>query len=520
MKILIWIVAILLFIIIAVTVTAGSWVRGKIETAFNDANQDLTLKIAKVHLSMIKSRIEIEGATISSRQDHGDDRKIAMEMATLKIRGIDLVETIFNRSIDIGEVIISGLNIQAKGLLFRKTKPLVVSPVNIRIGRLLFEKVNLVMGSASNAQSLSIHGGVLNIFNLLVVKQDTISLSLIKVFDFDVKQIVTISADSMYTISACGMSYSANPNTLGVKTFSIQPNYSKYKFTSRFEYQKDRFEGSFSDMYIHDFNTSDFFKSGSLISPYIEIGKMDLKVFRDKRKKIRHVRKPVLQEIIYNYPGTVRIDSIAIITGNVVYTEHGSEANEPGSISFDEIKAGIFNITNDTLTKADGASLVLKGNAFLMGKGKLTILLKAELFNSHNPFSLEGTLSGLEAKELNPILEKSAFIYVTSGKIDRMNFKFSANNIKSSGKMTLLYHGLDIAVKNKLTDDTTAFRERFISFMVNRKLLDSNPLPNEQVRKGTIYYVRDPEKFLFGYCFRSILSGIKSSLVKSTGFFD
>ena len=113
------------------------------------------------------------------------------------------------------------------------------------------------------------------------------------------------------------------------------------------------------------------------------------------------------------------------------------------------------------------------------------------------------------------MLEKNAFIYVTSGKIDAMNFSFTANNTKATGKMIMLYHGLDIAVKNKRTDDTTAFRERLISLIAKRKVLDSNPIPNEDVREGIIDYERDPERFLFNYCFKSILSGIKSSLVKS-----
>jgi hypothetical protein len=45
--------------------------------------------------------------------------------------------------------------------------------------------------------------------------------------------------------------------------------------------------------------------------------------------------------------------------------------------------------------------------------------------------------------------------------------------------------------------------------------MDSNPIPGKNVREGIIDYDRDPERFLFGYCFKSILSGIQSTLVKS-----
>ena len=225
--------------------------------------------------------------------------------------------------------------------------------------------------------------------------------------------------------------------------------------------------------------------------------------------------KPAFQDMIYNYPGTIQIDSIGLLDGNVTFTVHAEEANEPGSISFNEINAKLYKITNDTIYRTETAFLELKADALLMGKGKLTILLKGRLFDRNNTFSLNGTLSDLEANELNPILEKSAYIYATTGTIDAMNFSFSADNINAIGKMTMLYHGLDITIKNKRTDDTTAFKERFISYVANRRVLDSNPVPGEKVRDGIIYFDRDPERFLFHYCFRSILSGITSSLAKS-----
>ena len=194
---------------------------------------------------------------------------------------------------------------------------------------------------------------------------------------------------------------------------------------------------------------------------------------------------------------------------------HAEEANEVGTINFNEINAEIYNITNDSVYKTRNDSIRLIGDALLMGKGRMTILLKASIFDSQNRFTLDGTLSAMEAEELNSILEKSAYIYATSGKIDSLNFSFIANNNKATGNLTMLYHGLEIAVKNKQTDDTTAFRERFISYIANIKVMDSNPLPHNEVRIGIIDFERDPERFLFHYCFRSILSGITSSIVKN-----
>jgi hypothetical protein len=147
-----------------------------------------------------------------------------------------------------------------------------------------------------------------------------------------------------------------------------------------------------------------------------------------------------------------------------------------------------------------------------MGKGKINVLLNARIFDSKNTFSIKGTLAAMQADELNPILEKKAFIYVTSGEIQGMNFSFVADTKKSDGTMTILYQGLDMAVKNKRTDDTIAIKERFISILVNFKVKNSNPLHGKDVRVGIISFERDPERFLINYCVKSLMTGIRSSL--------
>jgi hypothetical protein len=240
-----------------------------------------------------------------------------------------------------------------------------------------------------------------------------------------------------------------------------------------------------------------------------------MQVFKDKRKEFRHIERPTFQDMIYNYPATMNIDSFGILGGNIVYTEHSEKAIEKGSISFNEINARIYNITNDTIYKTKKAYFELNANALLMGKGKVNLFLKARIFDNQNTFAMNGTLSGMEASELNPILEKSASITITSGKINTMSFSFSANNTKATGNLKLLYEGLSFAIMNKQTGDTTALKEQVKSLIANIIVIESNPMPGDEVRPGIIEYERDPERYVFGYFFRSLLSGIKTSVTKT-----
>jgi hypothetical protein len=95
-----------------------------------------------------------------------------------------------------------------------------------------------------------------------------------------------------------------------------------------------------------------------------------------------------------------------------------------------------------------------------------------------------------------------------------MSFNFTATDTRATGEMTLLYNGLDIAFKSKQTDDTTAVKENILSLIANKGAWDSNPLPGEEVRVGTIDYERDPTKSSINYSIKANISGIKSSVIK------
>ena len=515
-KILLGIVVFVLLIILLIVVVAEPLIRNKIRTELNAYSSDYFINVDKVHVSLFKSGLELETLTISSKLKQDGHPNLKGEIAFLKIKGINLLKVIFKKEIYISEVNISNINIEGKLSFHEKSKTPKLSPLNIHIDSLFLDKINLKIKNTSSAQAYTVQDGILKLYDIEAVKKDTLSLGLIKQFDFYAMKFVSVSPDSMYTNVAIGINYSSVSKKLAIDSVFIQPDYKEFEFTARSKFATDRIEARIGNIHYYNFSAADYIKHGNLISSFIEIGDMEMNVFRDTRKETEHKKTQSLQELIYNFPGTIHIDSIGLNQGTVTYTEQVARANEPGVISFNEIKAKIYKIANDVVYKTEEAFIMLRAEALLMGKGKVNVLLKARLFDKQNTFSLDGSLSGMDAAELNPMLEKNAFIYVTSGRIDAMNFNLVANNTKATGKMTLLYHGLNVAVKNKRTDNTTGIKERFESLIVNKMLLDSNPLPDKPVRVGTIDYKRDPERFLFNYSAKSILTGIKSSLIKRT----
>lgn len=515
LKILLGIVTLVLLCLLLTKVILEPWIGKKIQAAVNESNKDFIVEIGKVHISIWRSGLELENIILYSKPEQKGIQDMKGEIASIKLKGINLAKAIFKKDIDISEVTVFNSTIRGKIPFPEKSPPPKISSLNVRIDSLFFDRTNLDIRNTLTAQAYSVKDGVLKIYDLQIEKLDSLSPVLIKKFDFDAAEFLTISADSMYTNTATGINYSASSHTLTVDSLSIQPNYTDYEFTARHQFATDRIEAGFSPIHVYGFSAAGYLKSANLLSSYIEVGKIEMKVFRDSRKETQHLKKPAFQDIIYSYPGVLRIDSIGVISGNITYTEHDDKANEPGSVSFSEIHAKSYKITNDTIYKKESAFLEFKADAMLMGKGRLDISLKVRIFDKQNTFSVNGSILAMEINELNPILEKNAFVSVESGKIDSLNFSFTANNSKADGKMTFLYHGLDVDVVNKRTNEIDAIKERFESIVANKKLLNSNPLPGEGVRIGIIDYKRDPEKFLINYCYNSVLTGIKSSLAQS-----
>jgi hypothetical protein len=514
-KIAIWIASILLSLIFVATVIIKPWIGKEIQVAINEKNKNYQVEFNKVSISIISSSIELKGIILTSKKTTLGYPDLKAEIASIKFSGINFTKLLIRKDISIREIIISGGVINGKIPHSQKTAAQIIIPLNISIGTVIIDRTNMSIGDTSSSRHFSIKEGILKVYDIQVAKNDTLSPAIIHNFDFLVSEYISVSSDSMYSIIAKDIMYSTTSKTLTSSIFSIHPNFTNYDFTSRYEYQTDRIEADLDSICVYNFDAISFANLRNIISSYVEIKKMDLKAFRDMRKEFKHGKKKTFQDLIYSYPAALCVDSIRILNGNIEYTEHARDANEPGKIYFDKVNSTFYKLTNDTIYKTKPGSFELKCNALLMGKGRINVTLKAIIFDHNNTFSLDGTVSDMEAKELNPYLDRNAFMYLTSGTIDGMKFSFTANNTRATGKVTLLYHGLEITVKNKRTDDTTAFKERFVSLIVNSKIINSNPLPGKEARVGTIDIERDPEKFIFNYWIKSILSGIKSSLVKN-----
>jgi hypothetical protein len=469
-------------------------------------------EIGRVSLSLFPLTVLIEDVKVLVNSISNTEILAFGEIKTVRIGGISIMRYVFSKSVTIREIELSGGYITAIKPPEKNRDSVLTSPLNVEIEKLMLNDVNVSVSDYFSSQRIEIEKGAVTIHNVTVKKNDTLSLTMCSRFDFSAQKLVLVSADSLVTTTISAVEYSEKAHLLTISQLSIVPNFSNYRFTARHKYQTVRTEIHFSDITLHNFLAAAFIDSKSLICSFVELGNMQLHAFSDRRKPKKHRIKPAFQELMYHYPGYLRVDSVSLKQGNIKYTEHAEKAKEAGYIEFKEVHARLYNISNDTIHKTNPGYLRINCNALVMGKGLITVSLKSRLFDPYNTFSLDGTLSGMEISALNPILENNAFISAQTGTLNAMEFNFVATDEKAVGTLTMLYDNLKIAVLNRQTNNGKAFRERLISFVANSLFLTSNPIQGKSIRVGTIDYNRDPEKFVINYSFKAVLSGMISSI--------
>lgn len=484
----------------------------KILATLNQKYPDYDITIEKVRWMLIPSRLTLKKITVRHTAPPWNKTSLKGDIQSIQFNGIRNIKALFEQEYEIHDIVVTNSHIEGKIPFSRKEKIPVTSTIKVRIDHIRFHQINLALKDTSSAQTLIIEEGALQIKDLDIKEKDPVDI--FHRLDFRAKSVGSNSPDSMYTYRVHGVVYSDSIRMLSIDSLLMVPNYKRYDFTGRYPYETDRFDMTMKDIKLLDFHAGNFYKSGQLVSSCLSIGHVDLEAFRDKRKKDSKENKPAFQEYIYRYPGFLRIDSMLFDHGDITYIEHADGAEEPGWVHLKDLKAKAYSITNDTIYKTKDTSLTIIAEALLMGKSKMAVSLKARLFDPMNTFSMKGSLAAMDIKELNPILERNAYINANTTRVNQLKFNFIANDTKATGELIMLYDALDLAVINKRTEETDGLKEQIISLIANKATWDANPLPKEQIRVGIIDYERDSTKFVINYCLKSIVSGVKSTIIK------
>lgn len=323
------------------------------------------------------------------------------------------------------------------------------------------------------------------------------------------------SRDSLYAFHLDEVVADPVQQRLQVKGFSLKPRHSVYQFSHAVGHQVSRVEVNVDEVNFQNIDLHYLVSEQAFLVGKIQVKQPEVSVFKDKRLAPPEAsEKPLLQETLLSIPVAFCLDTLQLQEGMIRYQEHVDEASRAGGIHFDKIYVSGYNITNvDSLRNRD---LLMEAdiNATFMGESLLQLNLDVPLNDPEGFHRLQGEMREIPLQSVNNMLENTAFASVESGHAFTLKFDMQLNNQRSQGDMQFAYRDLKIRLLDKENPEKGNLKQQLHTLLANWVVVKTNNPDNgrKPLRIGEISFERNPQKSIFNFWWKSLLSGIKGSV--------
>ncbi len=316
------------------------------------------------------------------------------------------------------------------------------------------------------------------------------------------------TANGLYSVIIDSAKVNTQDNNINIHQFNFKTRYKKYEVSHIKNVETDWFDFLIQNIELNNVNFEKALGSKTLILSSFKIGYFKGTAFRDKRLPFpQKPDTPLLQELIENLDFGFHFDSLILEKADIIYQEHVKNATIAGEISFNNLQAELYQVGNVDSLKTAPTRLVAQAN--VMNKP----LLKAEIIfpeKQNKNYKVSGNVTSSNMNIFNPMLIPNASFKVKKGKIEALDFYFEYNNLSSSGNLNFKYNNLKVEVINPKNQKGKAVK----SFFINQFAIKDNNIPGKKSYKtGEIKFERDRKKSIFNYWWKSLLSGIKDTVL-------
>ncbi len=275
---------------------------------------------------------------------------------------------------------------------------------------------------------------------------------------------------------------------------------SKAELSKRIGYERDHVNLQIPHLQVE---TPQFYYKGDslqVIMPKMNIEGLVLDIFRDKSLPDDTSYKPLYAKILKDLPFKLTLDTITMSDGLIVYEEEVKNKIVAGQLRFEDVNGQIKNVSN-MYSQQEDLEISLASN--LMGKGKLELNWA---FNVHSPeqrFLASGSLLNFETSSLNDFLEPNLRVR-TEGNIQNLYFTIDGDELTAVGDVKMRYHDFKFIV---LKRDKLRVNKLF-TFIGNLFIDDGSKADEDGYRYGKIDVQRYQNKSFFNYLWISLQDGM------------
>jgi hypothetical protein len=323
-----------------------------------------------------------------------------------------------------------------------------------------------------------------------------------------------ISGDSLYTFRMGDVRINLPQRRIVFDSITLTPRFNRDAFFRRIGYQADRITLYGKNAVLDNFRSADLLNGHFLHFGTLQVNNMSLRFERDKHYPRREAVKPMLIGLINRIPYRFRIDSVQLNNNMISYFEYEVKSKNPAIFFIDNFNVLAQNVTNHLLPADSNLILKIKGSGKLMKQANLDFTFVTPYFARRGQWWFSAEAGKIDLTQFNPLTENALGISIISGSGSLKVPMITGDNISARGYVDFLYHKLKLRLYNrKKSEKSKSFISPFANFMMNSIIVNSNNPPFlGHVKKGIVYYERDPQKSFVNYLWKSNLSGILSTI--------
>jgi len=323
-----------------------------------------------------------------------------------------------------------------------------------------------------------------------------------------------LTSDSLYEFSAASIKYSFTDSSFIIDSISLMPTLDEKEYFKYFGYQTDRFKLKCGHITGIGFDLDEYLKNDNYLIDKVDFYSINTSIYRDKTYEFKHgIEKPMPVELIMKIQPSFSIDSIEIHNSRILYGEYANKSSEPGEVFFNDFNLRASNITNIKSHIESNSNLDINISTKLMGKPKLTANINF-LLDEPNKFSFKGSTEEMDFSIFNSMTQNLFGISVIRGRGAFDLNRIIADDSIAKGIITFKYKKLRIALYDREKAALNkGIASPFFKFLVNDLLIKSNnPRFIGPVRQGLVYFERDEERSFLNYMWKSLVSGMMSTM--------
>lgn len=542
------VVGLILLIQLLFTFVAEPMLKDKIRSAA--ASHGFTAKTDDFSLSLLQRQLKAEGLTIYDSDSLSDTtNKESVKQSTspldslavkhITVSGIHFFNYFFNNEIKVNQISISRPFLQGsipstpkesgstgnKGNSSLAKKDNKSGPASGSHKKTLYDRVKSfadavevgefsIQHSSAQLQNDSTGELAASVANLSLEFQDIVIDSVAPRYQRMPASSLQGSLDSLYykmsrfySFHTDHFSFSSSDSLLTIKNFSLEPRLPKYEFSQAKGKQTNRIDLEMANLQFSGINIPALVENKSLQANAVQLEGSELEVFFNKmppsgiktKKKFPHLAFRQM-----SFP--VAIDSAVISDADITYGEHKNMVPQPGTIRFENTNAVIRNLYNQA-SEQEVQAITANANSKIMGEGDIQVSFNFPV-NPDGTHYIDGSVGPMPFEALNPTLKYLAMVQVSEGQLKDMSFQMELGPRSSTGRVLMHYKNLTFKVISFGNEGGKRSAD-LKSFAADLVVEGSNIPP---LRVGDISFQRVTTKGIFNYWWKSLLSGIKSSI--------